>query len=78
MDVLIPCLAYAIIFYGIAISVWRDGSWHYYQLARFFMILGFILGTFCLIGVYVGYDCIRTGCDREQENIGFCYRESEE
>lgn len=59
MEVLIPSLVYTILYYFIAISVWRDGSWskkafRHDPIALFMMILSFILGTLSLIGVFVG------------------------
>ena len=59
MEVLIPCLVYTVLYYTIAISVWRDGSWSkkdfmYDPVARFMMILSFILGTLSVFGIFVG------------------------
>lgn len=58
MEVLIPSLVYTILYYFIAIVVWRDGSWskkalNHDPIALFMMILSFILGTLSLIGVFV-------------------------
>jgi hypothetical protein len=61
-------MVYAIIFFGIAISIWKEGSWDkkaflYDPTARFLMPICFVMGAFCLCGMYVGYDCVRNACD---------------
>ena len=60
MYVLIHSMFYAIIFFGIAISIWKEGSWDkkaflYDPTARFLMPICFVMGTFCLCGMYIGY-----------------------
>lgn len=47
---------------------WKEGSWDkkaflYDPTARFLMPICFVMGTFCLCGMYVGYDCVRNACD---------------
>ena len=59
MEVLMPCLVYTIFYHGIAVSIWREGSWSkkafiYDPVARFMMILSFTLGIISLFGTFVG------------------------
>lgn len=61
-------------FFGIAISIWKEGSWDkkaflYDPTARFLMPICFVMGTFCLCGMYVGYDCVRNACDIHKAEI---------
>lgn len=70
MEVLIPSLGYTVLYYAIAISLWREGSWSkksllYDPVVLFVMLLCFILGTVSLCGVYVGYDCVVNNCDKQ-------------
>lgn len=74
MYVLIHCTIYAILFFGIAISIWKDGSWDknalfYDPVAGIIMLICFVMGSFSLCGMYVGYDCVRNACDMPETGI---------